>query len=200
MTSSPAAAAGSPTGAALSTPRGAAGRWSLSIGLLIGFGIVTVLLGVAVLVWPDATLKVLLVLFAIHLFVSGVVNIAQAVRTDDLSGGSRTLVAIVGALSLLVGFLVLRSPLQTLLIATVLIGALWLVHGAFGIVAAFTGPADQRVWGAVMGVVSVLAGGFVLVQPGISLATMVWVLGIWMIIYGAMAIGSAVVLRKAVHI
>ena len=199
MTSSPAAAADSPTGAALSTPRGAAGRWSLSIGLLIAFGIVTVLLGIAVLVWPDATLRVVLVLLAIHLFVSGVVNIVQAVRTDELSGGSRTLVAIGGALSLLVGFLVLRRPLQTLVIATVLIGAVWLVHGVLSIVAAFSGVTEQQVWGVLMGVLSVLAGAFVLAQPGISLATMVWVLGIWMIVYGAMAIGSAVVLRRAVH-
>ena len=138
-------------------------------------------------------------LLAIHLFVSGVVNIVQAVRTDELSGGSRTLVAIVGALSLLVGFLVLRRPLQTLVIATVLIGAVWLVHGVLSIVAAFSGVTEQQVWGVLMGVLSVLAGAFVLAQPGISLATMVWVLGIWMIVYGAMAIGSAVVLRRAVH-
>ena len=59
-------------------------------------------------------------------------------RTDELGGGSSALVAIGGASSLLVGLLVLRKPPQTLLIATVLIGGLWLVHGAFGIVAAAT--------------------------------------------------------------
>jgi uncharacterized membrane protein HdeD (DUF308 family) len=48
-----------------------------------------------------------------------------------------------------------------------------------------------------MGVLSILAGIVVLSYPGISLVTLAWVLGIWLIIYGVMEIALAFRVRSA---
>lgn len=50
-----------------------------------------------------------------------------------------------------------------------------------------------------MGIVSVLAGIVILVYPGISLLVLAVVLGIWLIIFGAMQITIAFRIRSLAH-
>jgi uncharacterized membrane protein HdeD (DUF308 family) len=58
---------------------------------------------------------------------------------------------------------------------------------------------QHRGWNAVMGIVSVLAGIVILVYPGISLLVLAVVLGIWLIIFGAMQIMVAFRIRSLAH-
>jgi len=53
----------------------------------------------------------------------------------------------------------------------------------------------ERGWTAAMGVLSILAGIVVLIYPGPSLLTLSIVLGIWLLVYGAMEIMAAFRLR-----
>ena len=57
----------------------------------------------------------------------------------------------------------------------------------------------HRGWNVVMGIVSVLAGIVVLVYPGISLFVLAVVLGIWLIVLGAMQITVAFRIRSLAH-
>ena len=99
-----------------------------------------------------------------------------------LMGG--ILAIVVGAL-LLWGNLVTKVEVYTLLVTV--LGIYWLVDGIFDIVHMFT---DHRQWGykLVMGIISILAGGYVLLHPiiaGIALPQfLVLVLGIWGVIKG----------------
>ena len=58
----------------------------------------------------------------------------------------------------------------------------------------------RRGWTIFMGVVGFVAGIVVLMQPAISLVTLAWVLGIWLIVYGTMEIVASFGLRKAVKV
>ena len=101
------------------------------------------------------------------------------------------LAIVVGAL-LLWGNLVTKVEVYTLLVTV--LGIYWLVDGIFDIVHMFT---DHRQWGykLVLGIVSILAGGYVLLHPivaGIALPQfLVLVLGIWGVIKGAVMIFMA---------
>jgi uncharacterized membrane protein HdeD (DUF308 family) len=167
-------------------------------GMLLTLGISMVLLGVVALAWPGATLLALTVLIAVQFAVNGIFEIVQAFRDDDAGAGSRTLFGLLGAFSILVALLVLRDPLQSLLIFALLLGAWWVVTGVIETVTAVArGAQPDRWWRLAMGVLSVVAGSVVLVQPGLSIAVLELVIAIWMMVYGVMAVVGAFAVRSA---
>jgi uncharacterized membrane protein HdeD (DUF308 family) len=166
-------------------------------GLHLFNGAVMILIGIAALVWPDASLVVISWLFAITLLVNGIVQILRSIADTDSSGGRRVLFGLLGALSLLAGVLCLRSPLQTLTTIALLIGSWWLVSGVLTLVAAAGGASERgRGWAAAFGVLSVLGGFVVLLQPGISLVALEIALGVTLIVLGIVVMADAVVLRS----
>ena len=68
-------------------------------GWIMAFGVLTLLAGVAVLAWPGRTLVVIAVLFGVQLIVTGIFRFVAAFATDDLTGGTRVLLAVLGVLS-----------------------------------------------------------------------------------------------------
>jgi uncharacterized membrane protein HdeD (DUF308 family) len=82
---------------------------------------------------------------------------------------------LTGGLSLVVGLLCLRDPVQTLLIVGLLLGVWWVVSGVVDIVAAVVRPVPGSPGrDLVSGLVSILAGGFLLVNPDLSLGGARW--------------------------
>ncbi len=96
------------------------------------------------------------------------------------------------------GLLCLRDPLQTLLAIGVILGVWWFAAGVVDIIGAIMSPSPRgRGWDIAMGVVSVLAGGFLLVNPELSLGVLVLVVCVWLFAYGFIAIVAAFTLRSA---
>jgi hypothetical protein len=73
-------------------------------GWVLAFGIITVLLGIIVLAWPGRTLLVVAVLFGAQLIVMGIFRFVNAIATEGLTSGNRALLALLGVLSLIIGF------------------------------------------------------------------------------------------------
>jgi uncharacterized membrane protein HdeD (DUF308 family) len=169
-------------------------------GWILGFGIVTLLTGIAALAWPGRTLIVVAVLFGIQLIVMGIFRFASAFASDDLTGGTRVLLAVLGVLSLIIGLYAVRHILVTLLALALLLGIFWVVSG---IVELFTALSHRQMrgrgWNAVMGILSVLSGIVVLAYPGISLLVLALVLSIWLLVFGAMQITLAFRIRSLAH-
>ena len=166
-------------------------------GWVLFFGIVTVLVGLFAIVWPDRTLQVIAVLFGIQLVVAGIFRFVTALAVDEASGGTRVLLALLGVLSFIVGLYALRNVLVTIAALALLLGIFWIVNG---VVETFTALSDRgmqgRGWAIFMGLLSIVAGVVVLVYPGISLATLAIVLGFWLIVFGVMEIVAAFRVRS----
>jgi uncharacterized membrane protein HdeD (DUF308 family) len=166
-------------------------------GWLLAYGILTLLAGVAVLAWPKETLLVLAVLFGVQLIISGFFRLVAALASDDLTGGTRVLLALLGVLSVIVGLWAVRHVLLTLLALTVFLGIYWVISGVIDI---FTALAHRglpaRGWTAASGVLSACAGLIVLAFPGLTLLGLAVVLGIWLIIFGIMEMTGAFRLRS----
>ncbi|AWK73385.1 hypothetical protein CBI38_19280 [Rhodococcus oxybenzonivorans] len=165
-------------------------------GLTVVLGLLTLGLGVAVLVWPDVTLTVVAVLIAIQFFGFGLVQIIRAFADVDAGGAARTIVGVSGALAILLAFLVLRSPLQTVVIIALVVGAWWVFRGVLEIVEGASGTAADRGLSIVLGVISVVAGAIVLLQPELSLEVFVIVVGVWMVLYGIVIVITPIVLSR----
>ena len=161
------------------------------------FGVVSIVAGVLALAWPGPTLLVLAVLFGIELIVWGIYRLVGAVTFGDAGGGARTLWAILGVLSLLLGFYALRHIVITLLSLGLLLGIFWLVDGIGLIVSAVEHRGmPGRGLSLLSGVLGVIAGLVLLVWPSISLLTLAWLAGLWLLIVGVMQVSVAIQLRR----
>lgn len=169
---------------------------NLPYGLAIAYGAVTVVLGVIVLAWPRATLIVVVGLLSAQLLIWGGVQVVAAVTERGAAGGARVVAGLSGGLSLLAGLLILRRPLQTLVVVTLVVGAWWIVRGVLDLVSVLPGGAPGSWWNALFGAVSLVAGIYVILQPEISLGVFVVVTGVWMLAHGAVVLIAALVLRR----
>jgi uncharacterized membrane protein HdeD (DUF308 family) len=171
-------------------------RIGRSPNLLIIAGALSVVIGLLVLSWPGATIAVVAWLFAIQLLVTGVLQVVSAFSAGD-GAGRRVMLVLLGALSILVGLLCLRAPLQTALVLGLLIGAMWVIQGVITVGTAIGSERGAaRGWMIASGVLSVLGGAVVLVYPGASLVVLVWMLGIFLIVSGAVLVIQGVVARR----
>ena len=185
-----------PTGNAAEVLRGTGRHW----GWPLAYGIITLILGVVILVWPDRTVEVVAVLFGIQLLVAGVFRFVGAIAAEGEGGGTRVLLALLGVLCFIAGLYALRHLLVTILALALILGIFWIVNGC---VEVFTALSDDtlpsRGWTVFMGLLSIAAGIVVLVWPGISLVTLAVVLGIWLLVLGLMEIVLAFRLRSFGH-
>jgi uncharacterized membrane protein HdeD (DUF308 family) len=177
-------------------PRATASLWWLPVIL----GCVDVVLGVAVLAWPEATIVVLAVLLGLRLVVAGAVRLARAVLADDGGTGARALVAIVGVLYLFVGLLCFQDVMQTAAVLVVLVGLTWLLAGFLELLGVLSqGPPSrwtgQTWWDLVVGVVALAAGTTLLAFPEASVRTFALLLGCWLLGLGVLSVVSAFRIR-----
>ena len=167
-------------------------------GWVLAFGIITAALGILALVWPGRTLIVVAVLFGIQLIVMGIFRFVSAIASDDLTGGTRVLPALLGVLSLIIGLYAVRHILVTLLALALLLGIFWIISGAVELFMALSHrEMRHRGWNGVIGAISVLAGIVLLIYPGISLLVLAVLVSVWLLVFGAMEISLAVQIRSA---
>jgi uncharacterized membrane protein HdeD (DUF308 family) len=161
------------------------------------FGVVSIVVGLLALAWPGRTLLVLAVLFGVELIVWGIYRLVGAVTFGDESGGARVLWAILGVLSLLLGFYSLRHIVITLLSLGLLLGIFWLVDG-IGLVVSAAEHKNMpgRGLSLLSGVLGIIAGLILLVWPAISILTLAWLAGIWLLVLGITQLSVAMQLRR----
>ncbi|HEX3390469.1 MAG TPA: HdeD family acid-resistance protein [Streptosporangiaceae bacterium] len=180
-----------------------AADWVTSLGRhwgwLLGFGILSLAVGVIAVAWPGPTVIAIAVLFGIQLIVAGIFQFVNAFAASDESGGVRVLYAVLGLFAFIIGLYAVRHVLVSVVALALLLGIFWIVNGFSEIFNALAHrDTPHRGWTGFIGVLSILAGIVVLVYPGISLVTLALVLGIWLIIYGVMEIAMAFRVRSSV--
>ena len=164
-------------------------------GLVVAMGVASVVLGVLAMFYPGATIVTVGIFFAAWLFVAGAFEVVTSF-TRDGDTGSRVLHAIIGVLSVIVGFALLRTPFQSVEVFIFVLGIFWLVQGIMTFVAAFA-VKQGRNWRLFSGILGVLAGIIILVYPITSAVTLAFIGGIWLVILGATQIFAGFRLRRA---
>jgi hypothetical protein len=92
---------------------------------------------------------------------------------------------VVGLISILAGILAIVYPDITLLALGIIVGVGLLFSGGIEIAEAIAGAPDSRALTSIVGVLSIIAGIVCLRRPGESLLAIVVVLGIYLIVAGA---------------
>ena len=179
------------TGQTESVMQGLAAHW----GLVAAMGVVSILIGIMAIAWPGATIVSIAIIFSAWLFVSGIVSIIHSF-TRDGDTGMRVLNALIGILSVIVGFALLRSPFQSVEVVIFVLGIFWVAQGIVTFISAFSRK-QGRGWSLFVGILGVIAGIIILEYPIASAATLAFFGGFWLIILGVMQLWGAWQLREA---
>ncbi|MBI3215862.1 MAG: HdeD family acid-resistance protein [Mycobacterium sp.] len=162
-------------------------------------GLIAVALGAAVLAWPGKTLLVAAILFGAYLLISGIAQVVFAFALH-VSAGGRVLLFISGAASLVLAVLAFRhfGEGYAILLLAIWIAIGFVFRGVAHTVSAISDPTlPGRGWEIFFGIVSLIAGVVMLALPDLSLVTLVWVTGAWLVAIGLIEIGSAFAIRSA---
>jgi uncharacterized membrane protein HdeD (DUF308 family) len=168
-----------------------------SPAVVVAEGGLGALFGVVVLAWPGPTATVLAALFAAQLFATGVVQLVAA-SPPAIGTGDRVLSCGLAAVSLLIGLLCLRAPLQTPELLGLLMGIMWVTGGAIrvGQGVLVTGGAP-RGWRIASGIFWLLAGGLALEYPAAGLVAITTILGVVLILQGVLLIAGGLTVRRS---
>lgn len=162
-------------------------------------GLLAVILGIIVLVWPGKSILVAAVLFGAYLLVTGIAQVFMAFSLDVTAGG-RVLLFISGAAALILAVLAFRhfGEGYAILLLAIWIGVGFVFRGVATTVAAISDPTmPGRWWQVFVGVISLIAGVVVIASPFESILTLAIVVGIWLIVIGVFEVVSAFGIRKA---
>ena len=146
-------------------------------------GLLAVLFGLIALFMPGITLTVLVLVFGAYALVDGVFALVAGIRG---TGGSRWVLIIEGVLGVLAGLVTVGWPGITALVLLYVI-AIWAIFtGVAEIVAAIALRREiEGEWALILsGAISVIFGIILAVLPGVGLLSLVWLVGIYAILFG----------------
>jgi uncharacterized membrane protein HdeD (DUF308 family) len=156
-------------------------------------GIAALVFGILAFIWPETTLTVLVVLFGAYVLVDGISLLIALARGDALARRHAWAVGIMGALGIVAGIVTFAWPELTALSLLYLV-ALWAIAmGAFQVIAAVVlrRELEGEFWMALGGVASIVFGAFLVASPGAGLLSLVWLVGLWSVVFGVSSLGLA---------
>jgi len=165
-------------------------------------GIVSLILGIVLLVWPDKSVQVVAIFLGIYFVVAGVIRLAVGIFSKGISGGKRTLDIIFGLLLLIAGIIALKNidiaAASLLILVVAIIGVSWLIEGVLALVE--SGNAASRGWAITFGIISILAGIVVLVTPLWSAVALILFSGIALVVLGIVGIVRAFTFGRGLNL
>ena len=165
-------------------------------------GVMALVLGVLILVWPGRTILAAAVLFGVYLLITGVAQGIFAFSLPIMSAGGRVLLFLSGTASVILAVLCFRHFNSDEESIAVLLLAIWIAvgfifRGVATTVAAISDPElPGRGWQIFSGVISLLAGLVTLAAPLASLVVLAIVVASWLIVIGVVEIVTAFSIRS----
>ena len=170
-------------------------------GWIVSYGVATLLAGIIAVVWPSSTLVVIAIIFAVQLLVGAIYQFVFAFAVPNESGWLRALFALLSIFSFVVAIYLFAHVGLTLLVLATVIGIYWI---ALGIIELFFAIGHSKVrwrpWIGITGILSIVAGGVVVIYPVSSLFFLTIFLGFWLVIFGLTLIVRGFGLRSAAQV
>ncbi|MGN6218914.1 MAG: HdeD family acid-resistance protein [Microbacterium sp.] len=163
-------------------------RTALGIG-----GVLALIVGILILVWPGKTAAVVTAIIAIYAIAAGLVYAGLGIFSKTKGGWARVGHILLGVLFIIAGVVALfnltASTAWLALFIGILVGIMWIVEG---IVALSTlGDAASKGWSIFFAILSIIAGIIVLFSPVWGTLVLWWILGISLIVLGIINIVRA---------
>ena len=165
-------------------------------------GILSLIVGIVVLAWPQKTLLFAAVAFGVYLLITGVAQVIFAFGLH-VSAGGRVLLFISGAACLVLAMLAFRhfswgDDATAVYLLAIWIGVGFIFRGVATTISAISDPhLPGRGWSIFVGVTSLLAGLIMLGSPLGTIVLLALVVGVWLVVIGVFEVISSFGMRKA---
>ena len=163
--------------------------------MLVLRGILAIIFGILALVWPTPTLRVLVLFFGVYALVDGLFTLISALGTRrDVPWWW---VLLEGIFGIAAGVATFVWPNITALVLLILIAAWAVITGLFEILAAIElrKKIEGEGWLILGGVLSIIFGVVLFLQPGSGALAVIWLIGAYTIIFGIFLIAMGFRLR-----
>jgi uncharacterized membrane protein HdeD (DUF308 family) len=169
---------------------------TLSWSALALRGVLAIVFGLLLFVWPGISLFVLVLFFGAHALIDGVLALVAAFR-GSRSGGRWWGMLIEGILGVATGIITFGWPGLTAFVLLYFIAFWAIIIGIFEIVAAIRLRKEiEGEWLlALRGLVAVLLGVVLIINPGAGALAVVWTIGVFSIALGVLELVLAMRLR-----
>ncbi|OAI52173.1 hypothetical protein AYO47_06485 [Planctomyces sp. SCGC AG-212-M04] len=174
----------------------ASGWWMLLIR-----GLASIAFGLMAFFWPGITLLVLIIMFAAHAIVDGVMAIALGLQLRKQEGSTPWLaMSLMGVVSIAAGIMAIAWPGLTAVVLLFVIAGWAIARGVLEIVAAihFRKVIENEWFLALGGVLSILFGVCLIASPAAGLLSLMWLVGTFSIAFGILLCMVAMRLRSVV--
>ena len=168
-------------------------------------GLILIFLGLLIIIYPGVTVAIVVILFGVLMLLYGLSQLVVALTAPG-KDVMKWLFVISGTISIIIGLLAMFSPLETLVAGWILVAAWAVVWGIFEIVGALMVPADMvaqtygnangKTSALLVGVLAMLLGMVILVYPGSSLLSVIWLVGGMVIALGLLVLAGAAKLGR----
>ena len=168
--------------------------------LILLRGIVALLFGIMALISVEFTLLFLVYLFGAYVLLDGILAIIVSLQERRSSTGWWVLF-LLGIVGIVVGVLCFIHPGNVALLIFYLVGIWLIISGIIGILSAFSlRAAGGEGLLVVVGIISIVVGIIFVIHPTSSILTLVWLLGVFALIYGIIQIVRAIQLRSLLSV
>jgi uncharacterized membrane protein HdeD (DUF308 family) len=161
-------------------------------------GALAVAFGVIAWIWPDITVRALVLLYGFYALVDGLLALAALLAGGSLVRERRGWLIVEGVAGIAAGVIAFLWPEITALVLLYLIAAWAIATGVLEVAIAIWLRRELRgEWLlALGGIVSVVFGVFLIVRPGEGAVAVVWLIGLFAIVFGVALIGLGLRLRR----
>lgn len=159
-------------------------------GLGIAFGVVSILFGVLALFWPGLTVALFILMFGVFVLVWGIMGLIvslSSIGTDKFWW----LELIFSLLAIGAAVYLLRNPVEAAQVFVLFIGLTFLIRGVVDILEGLFDAGRKggnRVLSIVLGILGVIAGIITLTYPVSAGLAVVWIIGLYAVLYGSLLI------------
>ncbi len=152
--------------------------------LLLIRGIVSILFGVAAIVWPGPTVAALILLLGAWFAADGVVSVIGAIMHRNVDRGW-LLLLLEGVIGIIAGIGVFLFPGLTAVVLLYLFAAWSIITGVLEIIAGIRLRNTEGAWMLIVGgILSIGIGVFAFISPGATALSLLTVMGIFAIAFG----------------
>ncbi len=155
-------------------------------------GVLAVIVGVLILVWPGKTAMVITAMIAIYAIAAGLAYAGLGIFSKTKGGWSRIGHLLLGLLYIAAGIVAfINLGMATAWLAVfvgILVGIMWIVEGVVAL--STLGDAASKGWAVAFAILSIIAGVLLFLSPVWGALVLWWMLGI-----SAIALGVVNIIR-----
>lgn len=156
-------------------------RTAIGIG-----GVLAIIVGILILVWPGKTAAVVVAIIAIYAIVAGLAYAGLGVFSKTKGGWARVGHIVLGVLFIIAGVVALLNLASATAWFAVFFGLFvgigWIIEGIVSL--STLGDASSKIWTIIFAAISIIAGITLIVAPIWGAVVLWWLLAISLVILG----------------